>query len=551
MPLPAPIVILLIGLSISLLLLVYALWQNSRLSRHLKQREEELRRGTFEKEVLSEVEANIGYLLDATKVADILAGLTQSFVPFSAFSVMIVTPENLAFRATLKESVSTDYLTAVKKQMLSSLLPLTGEDVLKKPMDEGLLGLRVSQANKNPIKSFINVPLQIGEKVAGVVNISCTSSGIYGKADEETLKKVVKRACDVVARFKMTLEIEKGKMGVMVESLADGIVVVDTAFKVATINPAARDFLQLPQAGDLTFNDLSESLRSQFIVKEKVDEVLKTEAVVDLGEFPLKSRYLQASISPVNSEQGLLGVTLIFRDLTQQKPLARLRDDFTAMLVHELRTPLSVMYATGDLLLKRITQLPPEKVNYLLGQVKESSNYLLGMVNNLLDAAKIESGKFEVHSETGDIVALLNEEKGYFENMASSKGLSITIEAARDFPSVSFDKPRVVQILNNLISNSLKFTEKGGLVLSATLSETNRRLARIGVSDSGMGIPSEAKDKLFNKFEQLRNPVDPKSKGTGLGLVIAKGIVEAHGGKIWVESMAGKGTTFYFTLPLA
>ena len=117
-------------------------------------------------------------------------------------------------------------------------------------------------------------------------------------------------------------------------------------------------------------------------------------------------------------------------------------------------------------------------------------------------------------------------------------------------PKVSFDKSRVTQILNNLISNSLKFTEKGSITLSAK-NRLESGMVEVAVSDTGTGIPAEAKGRLFNMFEQIRNPVDPKAKGTGLGLIISRGIVEAHGGKIWVDSQVGRGSTFYFTLPIA
>lgn len=230
--------------------------------------------------------------------------------------------------------------------------------------------------------------------------------------------------------------------------------------------------------------------------------------------------------------------------------MERLRDDFTAMMVHELRTPLSVMYATSDLIIKRVSQLSPGKLSELLNNIRDSSNELLSLVNDILDAAKVEAGKFKVTPAAGDFAQLLKEQQAFFTPEAERRHLEIKGEIEDDLPPVLFDKERISQVIRNLIGNALKFTDQGTITLKASKNGSKDEIL-VSVSDTGTGIPKEALDKLFNKFEQMRNPVDPKSKGTGLGLVITKGIVEAHGGKIWVESAVGQGSTFLLTLPTA
>lgn len=224
------------------------------------------------------------------------------------------------------------------------------------------------------------------------------------------------------------------------------------------------------------------------------------------------------------------------------------QNDFFPMLVHELRAPLSVIQGAADLLIKSTDALNAEQIHTLLNQIKTSSSSLLKMVGDILDVSKIEDGKFQINKTYGLIQDVLNEQCSYFDPVAKVKGVTLSCPNTEGLPNFSFDPERIKQVISNLLSNAIKFSSKGGTVLVTAKKDDG--FIRVEVSDNGIGIADKDKPLLFQKFFQASNHNGIKEKGTGLGLVIAKGIVETHGGKIWVEDNKPQGSNFIFTLPL-
>ena len=256
----------------------------------------------------------------------------------------------------------------------------------------------------------------------------------------------------------------------------------------------------------------------------------------------------------LKKDQALLELKTKYEHLVQMESEhfkdSKQRDDYVAMMVHELRSPLSVIKGSADLLMREESALSSDQKFTLLTQVKESSTDLLDIVNDILDVSKIESGRFEVKKTKGNINKVLEEEAQYYMALAAEKEIEVKVELSDEVADLEFDEDRLKHVMNNLLSNALKFTENAGKVIVST-RKIDDNLVEVRVADSGIGIPENMKNKLFNKFVQMENKPNRKEKGTGLGLVIAKGIVEAHGGKIWVEDNQPKGAVFLFTLPLA
>lgn len=226
------------------------------------------------------------------------------------------------------------------------------------------------------------------------------------------------------------------------------------------------------------------------------------------------------------------------------------QDDLMPMLVHELRSPLSIIKGSSDLIIREASSLSMADIEKLLGQIRSSSSGLLKLVNDILDTSKMESGIFEIHKEKLDINHLLEEERDYYKAKAIERNIKFDLHLDPSLPKVSFDTDRIKQVMNNLLSNALKFTPEGGSVsIRSMMNPTDKNSIRISVEDSGSGVPDEVKPKLFHKFVQLENNTT-EEKGTGLGLVICKGIIKAHGGTIWVEDNQPQGARFVFTLPV-
>ncbi len=233
-----------------------------------------------------------------------------------------------------------------------------------------------------------------------------------------------------------------------------------------------------------------------------------------------------------------------FIDMQAKKQSAQ--EDFLPMLVHELRSPLSVIQGAADLLIKSTDDLSSEQIHTLLNQIKTSSSTLLGMVGSILDVSKMESGRFEINKVFADINPVLRDECAYFDSLTKIKNITMKCQTDEHLPSFNFDPERIKQVMNNLISNAIKFNSSGGTI--SISSQKVDGVCRVEISDTGVGILDKEKPFLFQKFFQASNQ-DGVQKGTGLGLVISKGIIEAHGGKIWVEDNKPKGTKFVFSIP--
>lgn len=231
------------------------------------------------------------------------------------------------------------------------------------------------------------------------------------------------------------------------------------------------------------------------------------------------------------------------------KQADRLKDDFLSAITHELRTPLNAIMGFGSILDDELMGSLTEEQHGILAKLLMSSDRMLSLVDDLLDFAKIKAGKFTVNPKETDYPPLIRETVGLMVSQAEAKGLSLDLELQAPMPPARLDGPRIQQVLTNLLSNAIKFTPRGGRILVKALVEGNKLVTE--VADDGIGIAAQDLLQLFKPFQQLHSGLSRMAAGTGLGLSLSKGIVEAHGGTISASSPGlGKGTTFCFTLPI-
>jgi two-component system sensor histidine kinase GlrK len=229
------------------------------------------------------------------------------------------------------------------------------------------------------------------------------------------------------------------------------------------------------------------------------------------------------------------------------KEMEKLKSDFFSLMAHELRTPVASIKEGTDLLLKGIGEEFKEKRNTVLTIIAEESNRLIDLVNSLLDLSKMEAGMMALNLETSDLKPLINRAISGIEPLAMTKNVSLKVKMPQDLPYVRMDAERILQALRNLIGNAVKFTPGGGQV--TVFVRAVEKGVSVWVEDTGPGIPREDLDSIFDKFRQATISSYSKIKGTGLGLAIVKHIINAHGGKVWVESQPGRGSIFIFLLP--
>jgi two-component system, NtrC family, sensor histidine kinase KinB len=347
---------------------------------------------------------------------------------------------------------------------------------------------------------------------------------------------------------------EKRRGDAIIQSIEDGIVVVDAEFKITGINRTAaklfacetgntldRHFLEIIKNEEL-FNYIKESAQSGSSPKiEQGQNVLTVRQ--DGGE----SHYL-FSITPVKTETGsMIGVVLLFRDITSLKELDRLKSEFVMTASHELRTPLTSLGMSVDLLREGVMEKLTDKEQQLLLAAHEDLQRLKALVNNLLDLSRIEAGKIEMDFDRVPVQLLFEKAVSSLIAQANDKDVQLTFTAPSGMPKVKADANKTTWVLTNLISNALRYTSSGGKI--RLYAEHFGAQVHVSVSDDGAGIPYEYQTKIFEKFVQVKS--DKAAQGTGLGLAICKEIVRAHGGTIWVDSTPGEGSTFTFTLPVS
>ncbi len=222
--------------------------------------------------------------------------------------------------------------------------------------------------------------------------------------------------------------------------------------------------------------------------------------------------------------------------------------DFTAMVAHDLRSPLLNVIGAAGMIQDGLFGSVNEEQKKWLGKIEANSRSLVNLVSNYLDLSKLEAGRIDLAREEVDLEQLIRNNLDNFQLLAQDKKISVRARVAPDLPRIKADPRRLDQVFANLISNAIKFTGEGGEIEVGARHDSGGE-AKVWVKDSGVGIPPQEMGSLFEKYRQTTSGRAAKEKGTGLGLVICKMIVEAHGGRIWVESEEGKGTIFSFTLP--
>lgn len=355
------------------------------------------------------------------------------------------------------------------------------------------------------------------------------------------LENLASALASLVSTFNLqhsTLESERSRLATVLDQITDGVLIADEQGLIQFANPAAG---RLFQFANPVRHSIAEVVRNHQLVEAwrrcQQTRQMQSESV----ELPTRHQYLQLVVIPDRHSSGSL---LLAQDLTRLRRLETVRRDFVSNLSHELRTPLASLKALAETLQEGALEDLPAARRFV-DQIEIEVDALTQMANELLELSKIESGRFSLERSPVAACDLLQSASRRMQVQAERADITLRVECEKDLPEVQVDAQRLEQVLVNLIHNAVKFTRPGGeVVLLAGAADGGVRFA---VRDTGVGIPADEVSRVFERFYRVDK--SRTGSGTGLGLSIAKHIIEAHGGKIWVESVEGQGSTFYFTIP--
>lgn len=374
------------------------------------------------------------------------------------------------------------------------------------------------------------------------------------------LKKEVdskSKVLEELSKERKKITRDKQQLDNIVHSMADGLVVVDPQGNIVMLNPVAQKLLGINKESigiplDKTVKD-EHLLTMVRDIKSDKDGVVQQDVEL-LSPDESTKRVLRTSSAVVEDHNGkTVGMVTILNDITRQKEMEKMKSNFVASVSHELRTPLATIQQNISLLLKGLTGGLNEDQVKFLNSAQDNIKRLKRLINDLLDSAAIEAGKFKLRLSMVNINEIINNVIAFLEEWSQSKNISIQTQLLSEPQVLKVDRDRIEQVLTNLLSNAMKFTSTGGKIFVSAIKrdpieQFPKGAIEISVRDTGVGIAPEDIKRIFDKFERA-DAVYSGVGGTGLGLAICKEIVKLHGGEIWVESKLNEGSKFSFLLP--
>jgi len=358
---------------------------------------------------------------------------------------------------------------------------------------------------------------------------------------------------DELVRTLFDFNTEKKRLKTVLNCMASGVMVTNQDLDIVLHNPALMRLMEtdegtknpVPVAKIINDESLISTLRKIQNGECSIDESISQE--INVGTKALRAISAPALGPDRNVFWRVAGAVTVFEDITAFKQLDQMKSDFVNMVAHELRSPLVSIRQLLSVLLEGLAGPLQEKQKDFVGRGTKRIDALLELINDLLDVAKIEAGRYVQHQTPTDIGQIIEEIVSLMESRAQERGISLTY-SCQDMKPIQADPKNMEEIFNNLITNAINYSPEGGRV-TITANGIGEYM-EIKVEDTGVGIPPEELPRIFDKFYRVKHPKTRQVTGTGLGLAIVKSAIEAHQGSIDVESVVDQGTTFRILLPV-
>jgi len=350
----------------------------------------------------------------------------------------------------------------------------------------------------------------------------------------------------------LELANEKSRTQTIVQCMGDGLLVTNRDQQVVFCNPAGRRLLKVKRS-----LSVGEPLVNIARCPEFINLVESTMNLEDGQEMTSKELapqspsdpVLMANCAPIKDEKGqIIGAVTVLRDITELKELDKAKSTFVSMVAHELRAPLAAIEGYLDVILDGVGVEDPQKVHKILGRSRERTRGLLALINDLLAISRMQSGRVAKEKEKLQVGTLLKEVAELIRGETIERQISVNLETSDDLPLISANREDLTRVFTNFLDNSIKYNRPGGQVFIR--AKVHNAFIQVEIQDTGVGIPKKEMEKIFDEFYRVKSKETQGIAGTGLGLTIAKRIVEAHNGHIEAESKLHAGSTFRVLLPI-
>ncbi len=538
---------------------------------------ESAQRRSAELATLNDIASVVTSSLDTREVYHLVVQKLNEYFQVDAGSLLMRDDETGELEFVMTLEAGEEKLAGVRVPRGQGVVGYVAENqiyaIVRDPANDPRFYSAISESVGYQTRSILCVPMVVKGRSIGVIELLNKRDGEFTEDDGRRLTRMATTIGVAIENARLFQQVTTGRdrFEAILNSTNDGILMADPYGTVMIANPMSLRLFEMRRE-QMIGRDLDELLA---MLRTRATEAVEPSylndehmpPIVEL-ELNLTSErcYIRCLTLPVRDANGIqIGQLALLQDISKEREVAQLRDDYTGMLVHDMRAPLTAIM-NGIMMVKRGLGGPvSEKQQDLLGIAHQGSQTMLEMVNLLLDIAKMEQGRLVLDLEPLSPYGLIDEMLERLKSSAQSQNVALVQDLPLGLPLVSADREKIVRVLQNLLDNAIKFSPSGGSVQigaaygtifgwnaaaeTPTLPETlpEDEWLVFWVRDQGPGIPAQYHQRIFDKFGQVRGS---KLRGTGLGLTFCKLVVEAHQGQIWLESIEGQGSTFAFALPL-
>ena len=509
---------------------------------------------------LQGVRRSLTSTLRLEEVLQVIVGRLANLLGASHCAVAVLDPEGrrlLGSIATGGGQAAVESFTVLLADEPATAAALTDEQPVMVSLDADSPAAGQQQwFQRWGMRSCLVIPLLARQRAIGALYLGSSRADVtFGEPERQLGLSFAYFAATAIENAQLYQEAwDKGsELEAVVVGIGDGVLVTDPQLCLLLMNPVAIQIFGLPQVA--TGQPLSNLLPGSPLLP-LIEETVNGSGQPVVRELDLmtardgRTHTYQALASPMSSIAGARrGVVTVLRDITARVELERMKTNFLSVVSHELKTPLHSIKGFVEIILLGKTGPVNELQRDFLGTVKEQTNQLQRLISDLLEFSRMEAGQVRLRMEPVDLGDLVADVATKLGPQAANASVNIIVQVAPGFAAIEADPMRIEQVMTNLVDNAIKFTPPGGAIRVTGSGDAS--VVELRISDSGIGIPLEEQQRIFDRFYQVDGGSSRLYKGAGLGLSICKHIVEHHGGHIWVESpgVNGQGATFCFRLP--